>query len=173
MEAPHCADKLEHLRERLQGLSRLLGGGEGTAQPTVALSLPQAMRQPARSSPPKPALKQPSAAVPARSPARSTGAVRRAAAPQSPPFKSVIAPSKSVLRATNASPAVGPAYAAFKEEEAKLLAQKGELQLLLNKERKKRTQVEAELKRAQEMQQYRWGSAVGACCGCALPAQCC
>ena len=66
-----------------------------------------------------------------------------------PPFQTVIPPSKSVLRAANQAGAVGSALAAFKAEEAKWLAQKGELQMMLNKEKKRALKLEADLKRSQ------------------------
>lgn len=127
--------KLDELRGRLAGLSRLLGGGDTiptAPQPPPAAKLVHAARAspPRRPSPPKTAAKQPS---------------------QPPPFKAVIPPSKSVLRSANTQPAgaVGSALAAFKQEEAKWLAQKGELQMMLNRERKRGLKLEAELKRSQ------------------------
>jgi hypothetical protein len=136
--------KLDELRGRLAGLSRLLGGAEvapscprqGAASPAAELLGIQPTGHAA--SPPKTATKR-------QSISSSSGRV------PAPGFQSVIPPSKSVLRSsTNQLPGgAGPAFARLKEEEAKWAAQKGELQLTINKEKKQRVKLEAELKRLQ------------------------
>lgn len=142
--------KLDELRGRLAGLSRLLAGAEVCSSPPGPLAAAAAAAAPAvtavSASPSRPRPAPGHAASPLR-PASSSkpGGGSRAA----PPFKTVVPPSKSVLRAANQPVAVGPAYAAFKEEEARWLAQKGELQLMLNREKKRSGKLEAELKRVQ------------------------
>ncbi|GAB4820665.1 hypothetical protein N2152v2_007711 [Parachlorella kessleri] len=141
------AAKLDELRGRLAGLSRLLGGEDDVpSSPALTAHCPVFRAPPAGAS----------AASPTGSASKKSHVTSSS---DRPAFKAVVPPSKSILRAsTNQLPSgAGPAFARLKEEEAKWAAQKGELQMLLNKEKKRRLQLESELKRAQEMHQYRLG----------------
>lgn len=139
---------LDELRARLTGLSKILGTAafeddQGSfshcSRPICNSHTTRDVALSHSDSPGKPCT------------ARSRGKSREGQQLTSPPFRSHIASSKSVLRSTNQGQnnSMGFTYAGFKEQEAKWLSQKGELQMMHNKEKKKRLHVESELKRVQ------------------------